>query len=152
MHDFDKFPELNNSQMITYYLDSPHKQIVENFRAKCVKIHDGDTITLRWFERDFDFPIRLINIAAPELSEQGGYDSQGWLEDLILNEEVDIIINPQNRVDKWGRLLGNVVFNGTDVGEDEIQVGHAIPWAQVKEQNPIPDFDKEMAKVEATWS
>ena len=146
-HDFIKFPELTNSQMDEDYFASPHKQILEDFRAKCVKVHDGDTITLDWSERDFTFPIRLINIAAPEISEMGGKESRDWLESRVLGEEVDILISSNNRVDKWGRLLGNVIFKGTDIGEDEINAGHALPWSQVHEQNPIPDFNKEMTKV-----
>ena len=146
-HDFKTFPELTNSQMETEYFAFPHKQIMEDFRAKVVKVHDGDSVTLRWDERDFDFPVRFINIAAPELDQIGGDDSQKFLELLLLNEEVDILINPQNRVDKWGRLLGNVMFRGLDAGETSMFCGHSIPWSQVGEQTPIPDFEKEMAKI-----
>jgi len=146
-HDFKAFPELSNSQMGVYYLESPHKQIFEDFRAKVMRVHDGDTVTLRWTERNFDFPIRFINIASPEISERGGIESRDWLENKVLNAEVDIHITKENRVDKWGRLLGNVMFNGIDLGEEEIFAGHAIPWSRVKEQVPIPDFRKEMFKI-----
>ena len=73
-HDFVKFPELTNSQMDLYYFESPHKQLSEDFQAEVVKVHDGDTITLRCAERSFDFPLRIINIAAPELNQDGGME------------------------------------------------------------------------------
>lgn len=145
MHDFVNFPELTNSQMQLYYFESPHKQIFEDFRAKVVKVQDGDTITLRWEERDFDFPVRISNIAAPEMNE-GGKDARSWLEGKILNTEVDILVNPDNRVEKWGRLLGKVMFKGMDIGEEEIFAGKATSWDQ-KNEGLIPDFKKEMMKI-----
>jgi len=71
-HDFKRFPELTNRQMNLYYFESPHKQITQDFVAKVVKVTDGDTIRVKWEDRDFDFPIRFIDIAAPELDEIGG--------------------------------------------------------------------------------
>lgn len=129
MHDFETFPELTNAQLSFYYFESPHKQIFEDFQAKVVKVHDGDTITVIWSERDFEFPVRFINIAAPELSEGSpGKDAQSWLEDKILNEEITVKINPKNRVDKWGRLLGNIIFRGMDIGVEEMMMGKAKSW------------------------
>jgi len=139
-HDFQSFPELTNTQMDFYYLQSPHKQITENFTAKVVKVHDGDTITVRWSERDFDFPIRFINIAAPEMNENGGHESQQWLEQRLLGQTVDVVITPENRVEKWGRLLGNIIQNGFDVGEEQIIQGFVTSWEQRKQGkiiNPI---------------
>ena len=75
-HDFKRFPELTNAQMGLYYFESPHKQIFSNFVANVVGVHDGDTIRVLWRERDFTFPVRFMNIAAPELGERGGEDSQ----------------------------------------------------------------------------
>ena len=94
-HDFDKFPELTNAQMDIYYYDSPHKQITEDFTCKVVKVHDGDTVSVRWNKRIFDFPIRLANIAAPELSEKGGHEAQSWLEEVLLDQEVKVILSRQ---------------------------------------------------------
>jgi endonuclease YncB( thermonuclease family) len=152
-HDFVNFPELTKSQMEFYYFESPHKQIFEDFTAEVVKVHDGDTVTLRCNFRDFDFPLRFINIAAPEMrvnkSPNGpGEAAQSWLENKILGEEVQIHINPNNRVEKWGRLLGYVIFRGMDIGEEEVNSGFAVPWAN-RLDNVLPDFEK-MIKV-STW-
>ena len=92
-HDFKKFPELTNSQMDIHYFESPHEQIFENFHAKVVKVTDGDTIRVLWDRRNFDFPVRLIDINAPEMGE-GGEESQSWLERQILGKDVEILINP----------------------------------------------------------
>ena len=127
-HDFKNFPELTNNQMQFYYFESPHKQITEDFTAKVVRVKDGDTIQVKWEERDFDFPIRLFDLAAPELDEEGGIEAQAWLEKQILNEYVNIEIEPGLRVEKWGRLLGKIIHMGINMGDSMIDRGLAIKW------------------------
>ncbi len=144
-HDFKNWPELTNGQMQIYYFESPHKQIFEDFNCTVIRVHDGDTITVRWDERDFDFPIRFADTAAPELNEDGGHETQAWLENIILGEEVTIQVDPK-RVEKWGRLLGAVIHQGIDVGQQEIMMGFATTWEnrdQGKILSPIKDFWKE---------
>ena len=132
-HDFVNFPELTNSQMQIYYFESPHKQIMEDFTARVVKVQDGDTITLEWSQRDFNFPLRFATTNAPELNETGGEESKKWLNAKLLGKEVDIIINPRNRVGKYGRLLGTVFFGGMNVGLESIMVGHSTLLTQKAE-------------------
>ena len=127
VHDFKLWPELTNSQMQFYYFDSPHKQMVEDFTAKVVKVTDGDTIRVVIAERNFSFPIRFAKIAAPELDEDGGNRSQSWLESQILGEEVDVKLS-KSRVEKWGRLLAEVFFLGINMGQMSIDNGLSIPW------------------------
>ena len=144
MHDFKNFPELTNGQMETEYFSSPHKQIFEDFRAKCVKVTDGDTITVKWFERDFNFPIRFLDINTKELSEGGG-DVKDWLKDIIEGEEVDILINKKNRVDKWGRLLGHIVHRGMNMGEWMLRTGKATTFAN-RNEGKITELNKLTSK------
>jgi len=148
-HDFKLFPELTNRQMEIYYFDSPHKQITEDFRARVVKVTDGDTIRVKCDFRDFDFPIRILDIAAPELDEEGGIEAQKWLQSLILGEEVDIIMNPKIRVEKWGRLIGKVFFRGMDMSEESIREGHALKWEERAERSlpQIPAFDDLIGEI-----
>jgi len=127
MHDFKKFPELTNSQMEFYYFNSPHRQITDDFTAKVIRVIDGDTIRVKWSERDFDFPIRLLNIDAPELKE-GGLESKRWLSEEILNKEVDILIDQKQRVGKWGRILGEVMFMGTNLNNLSMDLGYSVPF------------------------
>lgn len=140
-HDFVSFPELTNSQMQIYYFESPHKQILENFRADCVKVHDGDTITVRWYMRDFDFPIRFNNTNAPELNQPGGRESQKWLEAKILGKTIDIIVDPKERVGKYGRLLGIVMSSGLNIGRESVDVGKAVRFDQ-KAEGEVPELNK----------
>ncbi len=141
-HDFKRFPELTNGQMGDHYFSSPHKQITEDFTAKVIKVTDGDTIRVKWSERDFDFPVRFINIAAPETTERGGRASKNWLEKILLGKEVQIRLNPDLRVEKWGRLLGYVNQGGIDIGEMSTLNNHSVPWEQ-RNEGKIPVLDME---------
>ncbi len=145
-HDFKKWPELTNNQMQIYYFESPHKQITEDFEGIVVKVTDGDTVRMETDFRDFSFPVRFIDTAAPELNEGGGKESQKWLEDKILKEKVQVTIDPNNRVGKWGRILGKIFFRGLSVNDESIFTGNAVPWDERKEGR-LPDFDKELKKV-----
>ena len=142
-HNFKTHPELTNSQMQLYYFESPHKQITEDFRAKVVKIHDGDTITLRTDFRDFDFPLRFLDTNAPELNEEGGHESRDWLSDKILNKEVDILIDKKNRVGKWGRLLGSVFFSGMNINKESIVMGQSTSFSN-RNEGKLPIMNKEL--------
>jgi len=139
-HDYKNFPELTNSQLETEGLTSPHKQITEDFDAVCIKVHDGDTITLRTDFRDFDFPLRFANIDAKELNAGGDY-AREWLKEAIEGEPVEIKINPHNRVEKYGRLLGEVVSRGINMGDAEMRIGVAVAYGK-KLENEIPDANK----------
>jgi len=134
MHDFKKFPELTNSQLQEFYFESPHKQITENFTATVTKVHDGDTIRVKADFRNFDFPIRLANIAAAELNEEGGKEVQQWLEKRILNEEVEILINPKNRVGKWGRVIGEIFFEGMSINDESLREGKSTEFNSSEEK------------------
>ena len=144
MHDFKRFPELANSQMDLYYFESPHKQIVADFRATVVKVHDGDTITLRTEFRDFDFPLRFLDTNAPELSEPGGLESKDWLKSKIEGLEVEILIDPDQRVGKFGRLLGKVLSGGMNINEESILTGKATTF-EGRRESQLPDLNKELS-------
>ncbi len=139
--DFELRPELPNSQMEIYYFQSPHIQILEDFRATVVKVIDGDTIRLRWSERDFDFPLRFLDTNAPEMNEPGGKRSKKWLESQILNEEVDILIDKAQRVGKWGRLLGKVIHMGMNINDLSIMMGFATSFEDRKE-GKLPNIEQ----------
>ena len=140
-HDFKRFPELTNRQMQMYLFDSPHEQITEDFFARVIKVSDGDTIRVETDFRDFDFPIRISNMAAPELNEQGGLESQEWLSNEILGKEVRVILSKE-RVEKWGRLLADIIVIGDRISEASVRNGHAVPWDERTEGTF--DFEKEL--------
>ena len=139
-HDYKNFPELTNKQITEFGFSSPHKQIEEDFTAMVVKVHDGDTVTLRTPMRDFDFPLRLLDIDAPEMNA-GGEVARDWLREQILNENVEIKIDKKNRVGKYGRLLGYIKHMGLDMGETMRQKNLVKKFDQ-RTEGQIPNINK----------
>jgi len=140
-HDFKAFPELLTSQLTEFYFDSPHKQIFEDFNARVTKVTDGDTIRVKWGERDFDFPVRFANISAAELNEEGGERSRDWLAERIEGEDVLIMVDPSNRVGKFGRLIGEVIHRGLNINELSMAENQSIDFSSRADQ-PLQNFDK----------
>jgi len=140
-HDYKRYPELTNTQLQEERFLSPHIQIEEDFIADVVKVHDGDTITLKTEFRDFNFPLRFLGIDAPEMNA-GGDVARDWLKNKILNESVQILIDKNNRVGKYGRLLGRVIYRGMDVGEEEKYLGLAKPFT-ARDEGKLPNLDKD---------
>ena len=129
-HDFKRFPELTNSQMQFYYFDSPHRQITSDFWGDVVKITDGDTIHVKWSEREKPVIVRFIDTDAPEIGEEGGIKSQRWLEDKIMGEYVQVQIEPKLRVGKWGRIIGRIIHMGIDINSASMDMGMAVPFTR----------------------
>ena len=142
-HDFKKYPELTNRQLNELQFQSPHKQITEDFIADVVKVHDGDTITLKTDFRDFKFPVRMLEIDAPEMNA-GGEEARDWLKNKILNQKVEILINKKKRVDKYGRLLGSVIYAGMNIGDEEIYLGLAKPFSS-RYEGQLPNLNKDLS-------
>ncbi len=126
-HNFKLFPELTNNQMQIYYWESPHKQILEDFEGKVVKITDGDTIHVKWSEREKPIVVRLANIDAAEMNERGGIESRNWLEKQIMDEYVRVELHP-SRVEKWGRILGEIIHLGININKSSMDWGFSVPF------------------------
>ena len=141
-HNFKDFPELTNTQMQFYYFESPHKQITEDFRAHVENVHDGDTISVSTDFRDFIFPIRFLGIDTKELSE-GGEDAKKWTKKKIEGKDITVLINSENRVGKYGRLLGEIISNGMNINNELIRVGKAVPFTR-RNEGKLPNINKDL--------
>lgn len=145
-HDFRAYPELTNTEIAEFGITSPHEQIESDFRAVVIRVHDGDTITLRTDFRDFDFPLRFAAIDAPELNTgMPGEEARDFLKGMVEGEEVEIKIDRENRVDKYGRLLGDVMIGGQSIGEILMQFGYAKPFENRREDE-IPNFNEQLGE------
>jgi len=87
----------------------------------------------------------LSYIDAPELNNPGGHEARDHLSNIIDGQEVDILINPNNRVEKFGRLLGDIMIGGVVMSEEMIRLSHAVPFDQRRE-TMLPNIEKELNK------
>ena len=142
IHDYKRFPELTNAQLQEFGFMSPHIQITHDFHALVVKVHDGDTVTLQTSFRDFNFKLRLLDIDAPELNE-GGETAKVWLSNEVLKKNVYIQIDKNNRVGKYGRLLGRILYRGLNMGDTMLRLGLVEPFGK-KNEYMIPAISQEL--------
>lgn len=146
-HDYENYPELQNDEIQEIGFTSPHVQYTADFMATVVKVHDGDTVTLSTNDRDFTFPLRFSDIDAPELNTgTPGELARDWLKAKIEGKEVQILIDPNNRVEKWGRLLGKVFYQGMSMGDEEVYLTLSKPYSQQKE-GIIPAIQKTIPEI-----
>lgn len=127
--------------MALYYFMSPHRQITEDFDAVVTKVVDGDTIRVLWDYRDFEFPVRFLGTNAPEMNEPGGREARLSLEAMILGEKVHIIVDPDERVGKWGRILGTIIHRGLNINEEMIRSGKSTTFAE-RDAGKFPDLNE----------
>ena len=114
-------------------------QTVDGAGHQVTRVHDGDTLKVRGDSGEFT--IRLVGIDAPEDSkkkrEPGQPFSQKateYLAGLVLNQSVDV---KECGVDRYGRILGIVVLEGTDINQEMLKMG----FAEVYRGKPVKGFD-----------
>jgi endonuclease YncB( thermonuclease family) len=113
----------------------------ESYRVN--RVIDGDTVVLRVLNTPSDVTIRLVGIDAPETSkakrEPGQTYSQAatkHLAGLVLNKTVTV---KEYGRDRYGRILGVVFLNGTDINLEMVKAGLAEVYRGV----PAPGFKNE---------
>ena len=85
------------------------------------RVTDGDSL---WIEvgRKPPLEVRLRDIDAPEICQDGGDDARRALADLALGQRV---VLRSDGVDRYGRTLGAVSVGGVDVATRLVEEGHA---------------------------
>ena len=106
-----------------------------------VRVSDGDTIKLKDLDSKSNVTVRLVGIDAPETSKGKRQPGQpfsrqatSYLASLVLNKTVDI---REYGRDLYGRTLGIVYVNGTNVNLEIVKAG----LAEVYRGRPPSGFD-----------
>jgi len=106
-------------------------------RGKCIRVTDGDTITVE--EKDGGkFRIRLAGIDAPENTQPFGKESKAYLSLLLLNQEVTVKFKD---IDHYGRIIGRVECSGKDASKMMLKSGLAWHYSYF-------DGDKESSNLQ----
>jgi endonuclease YncB( thermonuclease family) len=104
-------------------------------QGKVVAVADGDTITVL-DAKNTQHKIRLQGIDAPENAQAYGKRSKQSLHQLIHGIQVDVEFQKK---DKYGRTVGKVLHNGTDVCLAQIKLGMAWHYKQYESEQPKED-------------
>jgi endonuclease YncB( thermonuclease family) len=106
-------------------------------QGKVVSVADGDTITVL-DANNKQHKIRLQGIDAPEKAQAFGQKSKQSLNQLVHNKQVTI---EYQKKDKYGRTVGKVLLNGTDMCLAQIKLGMAWHYKQYVSEQPKEDSD-----------
>lgn len=98
--------------------------IASSFTGKVTKIIDGDTFHLVNDKNKF-YKIRIADIDAPELKQFLGKKAKDVVSKKILGKKVKIIIKSN---DKYGRIVGFVIYNNKNLGEELLREGIVWKW------------------------
>ncbi len=121
-------------------------------KAKVVDVYDGDTITcvFNTFGKYYRWKVRISHIDTPEIKttnlieKQAGLIVKRYVSTLILGNVVTLKCG---KFEKYGRLLGDIEYNGTDVGKMLLENGYAHKY----EGKTKPTWtDQELCRISQT--
>ena len=99
-----------------------------------VGVSDGDTITV--LVDKTPYKIRLAGIDAPESRQAFGQASKQHLSALVYKKPVTVL---WDKKDRYGRTLGKVMVDGTDVCLEQIKAGLAWHYKRYASEQPAQD-------------
>ena len=100
-----------------------------------VAVADGDTITVL-DESKQQHKIRLMGIDAPEKKQAYGQRSKESLSELVHMKDVDVTWTKR---DRYGRTVGQVSVDGTDMCLEQIKRGMAWHYKQYEREQSFED-------------
>ena len=106
-----------------------------HFQGRVVGLADGDTLTVL-DAKHVQHKVRLAGIDAPEKRQAYGQASREHLAKLVFGREVVV---DAGKVDRYGRTVGRVRFNGQDVGLEQIRAGLAWHYKAYEREQPAED-------------
>lgn len=118
----------------------------ETLLGRCVRVTDGDTCTLLLADAEGGrqtAKIRFHAIDAPESHQAYGKAAKKFVSDLIFGK--DIRVETQG-CDRYGRLIGRVYVNDTDVNLAIVKAGYAWWFRKYAANEPAIAAAEEAAR------
>ncbi len=126
---------LKRSLFATFFLLLTFNLQAATLQGKVVSVADGDTITVLDGNKT-QHKIRLQGIDAPEKAQAFGQKSKQALNQLVHSKMVTVEFEKK---DKYGRTVGKVLLNGTDVCLEQIKLGMAWHYKQYQSEQSKED-------------
>jgi endonuclease YncB( thermonuclease family) len=126
---------LKRSLFATFFLLLTINLQAATLQGKVVSVADGDTITVLDGNKT-QHKIRLQGIDAPEKAQAFGQKSKQSLHQLVHSKMVTVEFEKK---DKYGRTVGKVLLNGTDVCLEQIKLGMAWHYKQYQSEQSKED-------------
>lgn len=110
----------------------------ETLSARCVAVHDGDTLTLLKDGRT-EVKVRLDGIDAPELGQPFSRRSKESLSRLVFGKECSVL---SMGADRYRRTIGRVSVEGVDVNLSLIREGLAWHYSRYDDREEYRDAER----------
>ncbi|WP_291103033.1 thermonuclease family protein [Hydrogenophaga sp.] len=129
---FSQMKHLIAAFLVAFVQGTSHADVIG---GQVVGVTDGDTITLLdSYQRQHK--IRLSGIDAPERKQAFGQRSRELLASLVFSKHVEV---ESDKKDRYGRTVGKVVFEGSDINLAMVAAGLAWHYKAYEEEQSLPD-------------
>ena len=103
--------------------------------GKVIKVVDGDTVHILLDNHDIE-KIRLAGIDAPEKRQAHGSKATRYLASMVARKSVTI---EYNKRDRYGRIVGKILYNGDDVNLQMVKVGYSWHYKKYQKEQSQDD-------------
>lgn len=116
--------------------------------VKVVSITDGDTVKVLTQQNKI-IKVRLAEIDTPERKQPYGKKAKQALSSLVFGKIVDL--RPVT-IDRYGRTVGHLFINSTNVNKEMIRTGYAWVYRKyMKDESLIADEEHAQSKGLGLW-
>lgn len=107
----------------------------DTITGKVIAVTDGDTIRVL-DAQNVQYKVRLAGIDAPESKQAYATRSKKSLSDLVFGKTVTVEFNKH---DRYGRIVGKVLYKKADMDLQQIEVGLAWHYKQYAKEQSTSD-------------
>lgn len=129
---------MKKTLIITALLLTSSYALAEEWTGKVVGVSDGDTLTVL-NQQKRPIKIRLVEIDAPEKSQDYGERSKQSLSELCFNKTAKVDDKGQ---DRYQRTLGRVYCEGIDANAEQVKRGMAWAYRQYLTDPALADLEQ----------
>lgn len=120
----------------------------QTLKGRVVRIADGDTVTVL-DANDTQHRIRLQGIDAPESHQGFGAKSKKSLSMMIFDKDVTVVCD---KTDQYGRLVGKIWWEGTDINPEQIRAGMAWHYKDYEREQSTEDREVYALAENEAWT
>lgn len=114
-------------------------QAANSHMWRVVGVQDGDTLTCL-DENNQQQKVRLAEIDAPELGQDFGKVSREALASMVFGKTVEVVDDGK---DRYGRWIGHVLVNGSDVNREMVATGNAWHYAAYSKDQSLAQLQSQ---------
>jgi len=105
---------------VPWYLAQRSEKVQPSVSGMVIEVVDGDTIEVSGLGT-----VRFVGVNTPEKGEPGSQEAVDFLSKICLGKIVLVDIDDESPRDTYGRILGVVYLNGTNINAELLRRGLA---------------------------